>query len=190
MPIFTAAALKCRWWRSHCEHGRPSPGIFHPGRLPPKDSTPGTSPPGPQAPDTPAKTFGPDSSAAEDALVGLGEVDFSDWHARTVTMTVDDVNFNYPGKEEAALDHVSMHLDKGEVVALVGENGSGKTTLSKILGGQWQRIAVARGFYRDAPLLICDEPTAALDARAEHANNLQASAYGSTSRRAETPTKI
>lgn len=36
-------------------------------------------------------------------------------------------------------------------------------------GGQWQRIAVARGFYRDAPLLICDEPTAALDARAEHA---------------------
>jgi ATP-binding cassette subfamily B protein/ATP-binding cassette subfamily C protein len=28
---------------------------------------------------------------------------------------------------------------------------------------------VARGFYRDAPLLICDEPTAALDARAEHA---------------------
>jgi ATP-binding cassette, subfamily B, bacterial len=36
-------------------------------------------------------------------------------------------------------------------------------------GGQWQRIAVARGFYRDADLLICDEPTSALDARTEHA---------------------
>lgn len=36
-------------------------------------------------------------------------------------------------------------------------------------GGQWQRIAVARGFYRDADLLICDEPTSALDPRAEHA---------------------
>jgi ATP-binding cassette subfamily B protein/ATP-binding cassette subfamily C protein len=35
-------------------------------------------------------------------------------------------------------------------------------------GGQWQRIAIARGFYRDADLLICDEPTSALDARAEH----------------------
>jgi ATP-binding cassette subfamily B protein len=35
-------------------------------------------------------------------------------------------------------------------------------------GGQWQRIAIARGFYRDAALLICDEPTSALDPRAEH----------------------
>jgi ATP-binding cassette subfamily B protein len=35
-------------------------------------------------------------------------------------------------------------------------------------GGQWQRLAVSRAFYRDAMLLICDEPTANLDARAEH----------------------
>jgi ATP-binding cassette, subfamily B, bacterial len=36
-------------------------------------------------------------------------------------------------------------------------------------GGQWQRLVAARGFYRDAALLICDEPSSALDARAEHA---------------------
>jgi len=36
-------------------------------------------------------------------------------------------------------------------------------------GGQWQRLVAARGFYRDASILICDEPSAALDARAEHA---------------------
>ena len=34
--------------------------------------------------------------------------------------------------------------------------------------GQWQRIALARAFFRDAPLLVLDEPTAALDAEAEH----------------------
>ncbi len=36
-------------------------------------------------------------------------------------------------------------------------------------GGQWQRIAAARGFLRDAELLIMDEPSSALDPRAEHA---------------------
>ena len=35
--------------------------------------------------------------------------------------------------------------------------------------GQWQRIAIARGYFRDAPFLILDEPTAALDPRAEAA---------------------
>ncbi|MCZ4120031.1 ABC transporter ATP-binding protein [Streptomyces sp. H39-S7] len=34
-------------------------------------------------------------------------------------------------------------------------------------GGEWQRFSVARGFYRDARLLICDEPSAAMDPRAE-----------------------
>lgn len=35
-------------------------------------------------------------------------------------------------------------------------------------GGQWQALAVARGIYRRPALLICDEPTSSLDARAEH----------------------
>jgi ATP-binding cassette subfamily B protein len=35
-------------------------------------------------------------------------------------------------------------------------------------GGEWQKIALARAYLRDAQLLILDEPTAALDARSEH----------------------
>jgi len=35
-------------------------------------------------------------------------------------------------------------------------------------GGEWQKVALARAYLRDAQLLILDEPTAALDARSEH----------------------
>ncbi|MEU7003819.1 ABC transporter ATP-binding protein [Nonomuraea sp. NPDC046570] len=77
-------------------------------------------------------------------------------------------------KGEAALVSAAEVAGADEVVA---ELPYGYRTLldrrfkdgQELSGGQWQRIAVARGFHRDAPLLICDEPTAALDARAEHA---------------------
>ena len=42
--------------------------------------------------------------------------------------------------------------------------GNSGTDLS---GGQWQRLALARNFYRDTPIIILDEPTSAIDALAE-----------------------
>jgi ATP-binding cassette subfamily B protein len=48
---------------------------------------------------------------------------------------------------------------------MLGKRFSEGTDLS---GGEWQKIAIARAYMRKAQLLILDEPTAALDARAEH----------------------
>ena len=175
-----------------------------------------------------------------------------------------DVSFRYPRGERDALRNVSLEIEPGRVVAIVGENGAGKTTLIKLLcglyrpaqgqvslggvnaqdidpetrratvsvlfqdfvsyhltlrenigfgdlralhddakldsaagraglaellanlpkgyetqmgktyedghefsGGEWQRLALARAYLRDAPILILDEPTASLDPRAE-----------------------
>ena len=44
------------------------------------------------------------------------------------------------------------------------DEGNGGTAIS---GGQWQRLALARNFYRDSPIIILDEPTSAIDALAE-----------------------
>ncbi|MEW6662785.1 MAG: energy-coupling factor transporter ATPase [Bacillota bacterium] len=47
---------------------------------------------------------------------------------------VEDVSFKYPGQgEDPALDRVSLRIDKGEFIAIIGHNGSGKSTLAKHL---------------------------------------------------------
>jgi ATP-binding cassette subfamily B protein len=50
----------------------------------------------------------------------------------------EDVSFTYPGAEQPALEHVTLHLVPGGSLALVGENGSGKTTLIKLLTRLYQ----------------------------------------------------
>jgi ATP-binding cassette subfamily B protein len=63
----------------------------------------------------------------------------------------------------AGIDTQLAGLPQGFDTVLSTEFSNG-TDLS---GGQWQKVAIARAFYRDAPFVILDEPTAALDPRAE-----------------------
>ena len=48
-------------------------------------------------------------------------------------LDVERVSFGYPNTSRLILDDVSLRVEPGEVVALVGENGSGKTTLVKLI---------------------------------------------------------
>ncbi len=50
----------------------------------------------------------------------------------------ENITFTYPGAHRPALFDVSLDLEAGEVVALVGENGSGKTTLAKLLANLYR----------------------------------------------------
>jgi ATP-binding cassette, subfamily B, bacterial len=61
-------------------------------------------------------------------------------------------------------EQVIRNLPKG-YEQILGRRFEGGVDLS---GGEWQKIALARAYLRDAQVLILDEPTAALDARSEH----------------------
>jgi len=65
--------------------------------------------------------------------------------------------------ERSLADEVIRKLPEG-YDQVIGKRFRGGVDLS---GGEWQKIAIARTYMRDAQLLILDEPTAALDARSE-----------------------
>ncbi|WP_328664049.1 ABC transporter ATP-binding protein [Streptomyces sp. NBC_00328] len=54
-------------------------------------------------------------------------------HVKQVTL--DEVTYRYPDRDDPALDRVTLTIPMGSVTAVVGENGSGKSTLMKVLSG-------------------------------------------------------
>ncbi|WP_427166103.1 ABC transporter ATP-binding protein [Streptomyces sp. C1-1] len=101
------------------------------------------------------------------AMVGQ---DFKRWPftaQANVMISRSDEGVDHVRLQEAAahsgVDKVIEQLPSGWGTLLAREYHGG----FDISGGQWQRLGIARARYRDAPVLIVDEPTSSLDARAE-----------------------
>lgn len=116
---------------------------------------------------------------------GIGEFRPSSLRERITVVFQDFVRYALPARENISVGLVDEPVDEvrlRQAAAAAGATSAVEalphgydTILSRMFkggrelsGGQWQRIALARSFYRDAPLVILDEPSAALDPRAEH----------------------
>lgn len=123
--------------------------------------------------------------APSEGRITLNGVDImeikADEYARLFSPVFQDFNlYAYSIRENVAFDgagDVRAALDRAGLASLMErlENGA-ETAASRELdeggfepsGGEAQKIALARALYKDAPVVILDEPTAALDPRAEY----------------------
>ncbi len=116
--------------------------------------------------------------------VNLKELDLESWYKSLGILFQDFIHYEYPAKDNIFFGRVweEENLEKiidaakgagahemikkfdDEYAQMLGKTFEGGQELS---GGQWQKIALARAFFRNAPVLILDEPTASIDAKAE-----------------------
>ncbi|MFI1438709.1 ATP-binding cassette domain-containing protein [Streptomyces fructofermentans] len=71
-----------------------------------------------------------DDAAARTPKRGPGRAD-----GRVEQIRLDEVSYQYPGKAKPAVDGVTLTLERGRILAIVGANGSGKSTLTRLLTG-------------------------------------------------------
>jgi ATP-binding cassette subfamily B protein len=116
--------------------------------------------------------------------VDLREYDLADLHAEIGVIFQDFMRYEMTARENIAVGRIEVphapeeieyaaekSMAAGVIAKLqggydqmLGRRFEGGVDLS---GGEWQKLALARAYLRDAQLLILDEPTAALDARSE-----------------------
>ncbi len=65
---------------------------------------------------------------------------YLDYERLSGRIELDDVSFNYPDIEQAALKHVTLKIQPGEKIAIIGRIGAGKTTLEKLILGLYKPI--------------------------------------------------
>lgn len=120
----------------------------------------------------------------------LADVSTDDWHKYLGVLTQDSNHYSFATARDNILLGDVIHPVSNERFEAALDAAEARTFLEKLpkgldnyvnqwiehedgtpgvdlSGGQWQRLALARNFYRNSPIIVLDEPTSAIDALAE-----------------------
>ena len=116
--------------------------------------------------------------------IDLRDYDLEDLHREMGVIFQDFMRYEMTAAENIAVGRVE-ELKNPELLQIAAHKSMADATIARlpkgydqmlgrrfeegvdISGGEWQKVALARAYLRDAQILILDEPTAALDARSE-----------------------
>jgi ATP-binding cassette, subfamily B, bacterial len=130
------------------------------------------------------RLYDPDSGQILIDGVDIREYDPAELRREIGVIFQDYVTYFLSARENIGVGRLEAADDFDRIAGAAGQSGADgviarlpqgyDTTLGKwfdqghqLSGGEWQKIALARAFMRDAQILVLDEPTAALDAQAE-----------------------
>jgi ATP-binding cassette subfamily B protein len=139
-----------------------------------------------------------------DGAISIDGIDLRDFQTKDLrrefsVIFQDFARYNLTASENIALGNMHFPIDMSQIKQAAGRAGADKVisalhnSYNTILGkwfedgeelsiGEWQKVALARSFIRDAQVIVLDEPTSAIDAKAEYEifNNFRKRSDGKT----------
>lgn len=128
--------------------------------------------------------YDPQSGCIEVDGMGLHELSQQDWRRQLTVLFQAPLPFSATASDSIALGDIRVGPDPDQIQQAaiasgihdrITQLGQGYDTLlgkafpggTELSGGEWQRLALARAFFRQAPIIVLDEPTSAMDPWAE-----------------------